>query len=50
MKTLRQLQQLEIEELTLQQRKKELQLKGEIAAADAEKSTCEQGEYEEREN
>ena len=45
--TLRRLHQLEIEELALQQRKQELQLSGEIAAAEAEQSVYEQAEVEE---
>ena len=45
--TVRCLHQLEIEELVLQQRKQELQLNGEIAAADAEQSVHEQAEAEE---
>ena len=45
--TLRRLHQLEIEELVLQQRKQELQLSGEIAAANAEQSVYEQAEAEE---
>ena len=45
--TLRRLHQLEIEELVLQQRKQELQLSGEIAAADAERSIYQQAEAEE---
>ena len=39
--TLKRLQELEIEELLLQQRKKELQLRGEIAALEAEQSVYE---------
>ncbi len=46
--TLHRLHQLEIEELVLQQRKQELQLNGEIAAADAEQSVYEQAKAEER--
>ena len=42
--TLKRLQQLEIEELVLQQRKKQLQLHGEIAAAEAEQSVYEKAE------
>ena len=45
--TLRRLHQLEIEELALQQRKQELQLSGEIAAAEAGQSVYEQVEFEE---
>ncbi|CAB3997294.1 PREDICTED: uncharacterized protein LOC107342904, partial [Paramuricea clavata] len=45
--TLRRLHQLEIEELVLKQRKQELQLSGEIAAAGAEQSVYEQVEAEE---
>jgi hypothetical protein len=44
---LRRLHQLEIEELVLKQRKQELQLSGEIAAAGAEQSVYEQVEAEE---
>ena len=39
--TLKRLQELEIEELLLQQRKKELQLRGEIAAVEGEQSVYE---------
>ena len=45
--TLGRLHELEIEELKLQQRKKELHLRGEIAAAEAEREVYEQVEAEE---